>query len=258
MNLIDTHAHIDQLTDLDIVMQDCVEKGVTGIVAMSVDLDSMYNVLNIAKRFQAPRVYPALGVHPGKVSGPDAQDFDRTMQFIKDQHENAIAIGETGLDYWYKWVRSNHDERAKQHRFFEAQLHLAREYDLPIVIHSRGAWRDCLAMTKAAGVTKALFHWYSGPVDKLAEIIEAGYYVSTSVSVGYSVESRTAMTAAPIDRILIETDSPVTYKEGEDLFSSKPYHVALTAKHLAALKGLDLDETLRIVNNNAVKFFGIT
>ena len=73
---------------------------------------------------------------------------------------------------------------------------------MPIVIHSRGAWRDCLAMTKAAGVRRALFHWYSGPVDILDQILDAGFYVSTSLSVAYSPESRRAMARAPVERIL--------------------------------------------------------
>lgn len=254
MKLIETHAHLEQIEDIDGAMKRATEAGITSVMAMSVDLESMKKTLALAKRFTQPRIYPALGVHPGLVK---PEMFDECIQFIRDHVHEVQAIGETGLDYWYKWVRSDKEERAKQHRFFEAHLDIAREFNLPIVIHSRGAWRDCLAMTKTAGVKKALFHWYSGPVDKLEEILEAGYYVSTSISVGYSKESQTAMLQTPLDRILIETDSPVSYKEGEEFFKAEPRHVVLTLKHLARLKNIEPVQLADIVNSNASLFFGI-
>ena len=113
-------------------------------------------------------------------------------------------------------------ERQKQKDSFSFHLGLAREFDLPIVIHSRGAWRDCLSMAQESGVSRALFHWYSGPVDILDQILEAGFYVSTSPSVAVSPESRRAMAHAPLERILIETDSPVNYKDGETSFMAEP------------------------------------
>ncbi len=254
MKLIDTHAHLEQLDTLDSAMERAHEAGIYAIMAMSVDLASMQKTLVIAKRFTAPRIYPALGVHPGMVK---PEMFDESIQFIRDHIHEAKAIGETGLDYWYKWVRSNKEERAKQQQYFEAHLDIAREFDLPIVIHSRGAWRDCLAMTKAAGIKKALFHWYSGPVDKLAEIIEAGYYVSTSLALGSNYESQEAMKVAPLDRILIETDSPVTYKAEDQIFKAEPRHVTLTLEYLALLKDVELHQLAKTVNANATTFFGL-
>ena len=169
--------------------------------------------------------------------------------------KQACAIGETGLDYWYKWVRKDEVERQKQKDSFSFHLDLAREFDLPIVIHSRGAWRDCLSMARESGVKRALFHWYSGPVDILDQIIDAGFYVSTSPSVAYSPESRKAMAHAPIERILVETDSPVNYKDGEISFMAEPKDVIRTWKALAQLKNLNEEETLAAVNANAKTFF---
>ena len=169
--------------------------------------------------------------------------------------KQARAIGETGLDYWYKWVRKDLVERGKQKDSFSFHLGLACEFDLPIVIHSRGAWRDCLSMAKASGVRRALFHWYSGPVDILDQILEAGFYVSTGPSVAYSPESRRAMAHAPLERILVETDSPVHYKDGETSFMAEPKDVIRTWKALAELKNLDEQEALTAVNTNAKTFF---
>jgi len=254
MKIIDSHAHIDQLEDLPGALARAHEAGVSDIMAMSVDLDSMTKVLAIASQYQQPRIHPALGVHPGMVK-PETQQL--AFDFMRVNISRARAVGETGLDYWYKWVRKDLVERQKQKDAFSFHLELAREYDLPIVIHSRGAWKDCLSMTIASGVKRALFHWYSGPVDILQQIIDAGYYVSTSPSVAYSQESRQAMTHAPLSSILIETDSPVHYKEGETSYTAEPKDVIRTWKALAQLKNLNEQDVLAAVNDNAKTFFGV-
>ena len=254
MTIIDTHAHIDQLEDLSGALARAHEAGVSDIVAMSVDVDSMKKLLEIAGRYQQPKIHISLGVHPGLVK-PDEQD--KVFEFMRGHIKQAKVIGETGLDYWYKWVRKNEGERQKQKDSFSFHLNLAREFDLPIVIHSRGAWRDCLQMARDSGVKRALFHWYSGPVDILDQVLEAGFYVSTSPSVAYSPESQKAMAHAPIKRILVETDSPVSYKEGENFFKAEPKDVIKTWKALAQLKNLNEQEVLETVNSNAKSFFRI-
>ena len=177
----------------------------------------------------------------------------QAFDFIRAHIAQAIAVGETGLDYWYKWVRKDMAERKKQQDSFEMHLQMAREFNLPIIIHSRGAERDCLAMTQSAGVSKALFHWYSGSVDILEQILNAGYYVSTSPSVAYSEPSRQAMARAPLDRILIETDAPVRYSD----FLAEPKDVVRTLKALADLKNTDEQTVLTQVNQNARDFFTV-
>lgn len=252
MPIIDTHAHIDQIENWPEALKRAQEAHVSDVIAVSVDFDSMHKVLNLAKVTQGMRVHAALGVHPGMVqNGIPEEVFD----FIKSHIQEAIAVGETGLDYWYKWVRDNQEERAKQKASFAKHLAIAQTFDRPIIIHSRGAWKDCLSMTKEAGVHRALFHWYSGPIDILQNILEAGFYVSTSPSVAYSPQSQQAMLAAPLNRILIETDSPVTYKVNEGSFSSEPKDVVRTLQALSRLKEVDEKELLKIVNHNAREFF---
>ncbi|MBF0570355.1 MAG: TatD family hydrolase [Candidatus Omnitrophica bacterium] len=254
MTIIDSHAHIDEIEDLSGSLMRAHEAGVSDIVAMSVDLGSMSRLLKLAGQYRQPKIHPALGVHPGKVQ-PDT--LQTACDFMRSNIKQACAIGETGLDYWYKWVRKDETERQKQKDSFRFHLGLAREFDLPIVIHSRGAWRDCLKLSLEYGVTRALFHWYSGPVEILDKILEAGFYVSTSPSVAYSPESQKAMSHAPIGRILVETDSPVNYKDGETVFAAEPKDVIRTLKALALLKNLDAQKTLAAVNANARTFFRI-
>ncbi|MBI3601615.1 MAG: TatD family hydrolase [Candidatus Omnitrophica bacterium] len=254
MPIIDTHAHIDQIQDWPQALERAKLAGVSDIVAVSVDLDSMRKVLNLAQGTTPISIHPALGVHPGMVQdGLPQEAFD----FLRAHIQEAVAVGETGLDYWYKWVRDNQQERAKQKDSFARHLEIAKEFDLPVIIHSRGAWRDCLGMTKAAGVTKALFHWYSGPVDILKQILEAGFYVSASPSVAYSPQSQQAMLAADVERILIETDSPVTYRDDQGSFTSEPKDVLRTLKALSRLKNIDEEQLLNTINQSAKCFFKI-
>jgi TatD DNase family protein len=256
--IIDTHAHIDQLENLSDALTRAHEAGVSDIVAVSVDLASMEKVLeNIPHCFDIgrwPKIHPALGVHPGKVNESTHQ---LALDYMRTHIKQAIAVGETGLDYWYKWVRKDEVERRKQKDSFLFHLNLAREFDLPIVIHSRGAWRDCLSMALGSGIKRALFHWYSGPVDILDQILQAGFYVSTSPSVAYSPESRRAMAHAPLERILVETDAPVNYRDGEISFLAEPKDVIRTWKALAGLKVLEEQAVLAAVNTNAREFFRI-
>ena len=254
MPIIDTHAHIDQLGDLSGALKRAQEAGVSDIVAVSVDLASMRATADIAKNYGQPRIHPAFGVHPGMIKPEESGD---AQAFLRGHLAEAVAVGETGLDYWYQWVRKDMVERGKQKASFQWHLDLANEFDLPIIIHSRGAWRDCLSMTKAAGVRKALFHWYSGPLDILDGILEAGYFVSTSPSVAYSEPSRRAMAHAPLDRILVETDTPVHYRAPQEAFDSEPKDVLKTWKALSLLKGMDEEMVLDKINAGAKMFFGI-
>ena len=254
MRIIDTHAHLDHVPDIENALKRALEAGVSDIIAVSTDLKAIRKNLELKSSCVAPRIHVALGVHPGEIK---VEELDETFKFIRANIAQAIAIGETGLDYWYKWVRKNDDEKKKQRDCFEKHLELAKEFSLPIVIHSRGAWSNCLEMAKSAGVKHALFHWYSGPVDILEGVLNAGFYVSCSPSVAYSPQSREAMTHAPIERTLIETDSPVFYNQPDEGFQSEPKDVRRTLKAYADLKNINQEEALMRLNDNAQRFFKI-
>ncbi|MBF0489422.1 MAG: TatD family hydrolase [Candidatus Omnitrophica bacterium] len=255
MPIIDTHAHIDQIENWPEALERAKQAGVSDIVAVSLDLDSMRKILELSQDVRGVRIHPAFGVHPEMIKNglPSKEVFD----FIRSHIKEAVAIGETGLDFWYKSVKDNQEEKDKQRSSFTKHLELAKEFDLPIIIHSRGAWGDCLDMTKQMGVTKALFHWYSGPLDVLQGILEAGYYVSTSPSVAYSPQSQQAMLAADVYHIVLETDSPVTYRDEHGSFKSEPKDVVRTLKALSCLKNIDEEQLLNIVNKNAKDLFRI-
>ena len=256
MQIIDTHAHLDHLENLDQALKNAVEAGVEAIVAVSMDLNSCRKNLEIKKKTRQPKIALGMGMHPSEAN---RQDVGACLELIRANAGELSAIGEIGLDFGYKWVRKDEAKRSEQREVFRAFLEVAKELNLPAVIHARGVWRECLETAQSVGVRKAVFHWYSGPVDVLNDIVKQGYFVSTAPSVAYSPQSREAITSAPIEQTLIETDCPVHFKnpQTDEEFQAEPRDVARTLKAYCALKQMDEDKALAILNKNAREFFGI-
>jgi len=313
--IIDTHTHLNELSDVESTLRDCASAGVSDVIALGVDLASNRRQVEIRSavlrgredertidetfsgiRLSSERistsgemsgrpssiVHVALGLHPGNITSP--ADTEACFAFMREHIKEAVAIGETGLDFWYKWVRKDDEKKREQQEVFDRHLALAREFDLPVVIHSRGAWRDCLDLAVRAGIKKAEFHWYSGPLDVLKDILDAGFLVSFTPALGYSPEHRKAAELAPLEKVLIETDTPVAFPvpqgaqgtghkaqeeaqacapgarcpvPGAPRVPSTPKDVWRTLKLLSELRGVPEDEVLRTVNANAKRFFGI-
>jgi TatD DNase family protein len=255
--IIDTHAHLYEFPDIPAVLHDCALAGVSDVVALGVDLASNQKHLELRPKPNDLNVHLAFGLHPGNITSP--ADTEACFAFMREHIKEAVAIGETGLDFWYKWVRKDEAKKREQREVFERHLALAQEFGLPVVIHSRGAWRDCLDLAVRAGNKKAVFHWYSGPVDVLKDVLAAGYLVSFTPALGYSPEHRKAAELAPLERVLIETDTPVAYAQGSggDKIASSPKDVWRTLKLLSGLKGLAEEQVLQTVNANARRFFNI-
>ena len=256
MKIIDTHAHLDHVENVEKALEAAAKVGVESVLAVGVDLDSNRKNVDIRQRVSNPRIYLGLGIHPGNIK---TEEIEEGLEFIRANIDQAVAIGEVGLDFWYRWVRKNDEKKAEQKDVLRRQLEIAGEYDLPAVIHSRGAWKYCFEITQEIGLKKAVFHWYSGPIDILDKILESGYYVSCTPSLAYSKEARAAMEHAPVERTLIETDCPVYFKpgEGEEGFKSEPKDVFRTLDIYSKLKGIEKQQALDILNANAGDLFGI-
>ncbi|MBF0486377.1 MAG: TatD family hydrolase [Candidatus Omnitrophica bacterium] len=259
--IIDTHTHLYDIPDVPLALREAREAGVTDVVALGVDLISNQKHLALAADSAHPFIHLALGLHPGNITPEEIEKcFPFFQNALKDPgaFPRLVAMGETGLDFWYKNVKNSDEKKNEQRKVFARHLELAREFNLPVVIHSRGAWRECLDMTVNAGVIKANFHWYSGPVDVLGDILDAGFVVSFSPALEYSPESRQAAEFSPLDKILIETDTPVRISvAGGERIPSTPKHVWRTLRALCALKGIGEEQALFTVNQNARAFFGI-
>jgi len=166
---------------------------------------------------------------------------------VRTHLQFCTALGEVGLDYKTKV------KKAVQWEVFARVLGLAAEFEKPVIVHARFSHQRCHRMVSEAKIKKAVFHWYSGPLDLLEKIIADGYFVSCTPALAYSTHHRSAIRHAPLERILIETDCPVEYRGKV----SEPAHLIDTLTHLSRLKELPIEQVARITSANARTFFGI-
>jgi len=242
LRVVDTHAHLEEVVDLDLEIQKAKKAGVVAMIAVGTNTKANKIALDVSEKFR-DYVFPAVGIHPWDTSNCSEED----VKFIRDNAGRCVAIGEVGLDFWIK-----QDQKA-QATVFEKMLTLAKTERKPALVHSRGAWKDCFEAVSRLEVEKAVFHWYSGPLDVLEKILESGYYVSSSPAVEYSKHHREAIEKVPIERLLLETDSPVSYKG----VKSTPSDVMKTLKYVSKLKGMDEPEVAEVTTRNAAKLFGL-
>jgi len=248
--LIDTHAHLDEIENLDERIAEAAKAGLVAIIAVGSDLVSNQKVLEIANLHQG-FVFPALGWHPWYIK---EEEIDAQLEFMAANIDKAVGVGEIGLDY-HKRVRAAADKDL-QKTVLGALCKIAAEHDKPALIHSRYAWRDAYDAVDRAGLEKAVFHWYTGTSGVLRDIINHGYYISVTPAVEYHEEHRRAVREAPPDRLLLETDSQVTYGRGSaHEFVASPADVRRSMKGAAALKGLSEEEIAAATTENARRLF---
>jgi TatD DNase family protein len=250
--LIDTHAHLEEMEGLEKVLAEAKKAGLIAIVAVGSDIASNTKALEISEKYPG-YVYPALGWHPWYIK---ESEIGPSLEFIEANVDRAVAIGEVGLDY-HKRVRAIADKDLQKRALLEL-LKIAREHKKPALIHSRYAWRDALDAVTGAGLEKAVFHWYTGTSGVLRDIIDRGYYISVTPAVEYHEEHRRAVKEVPLERMLLETDSPVVYGRGRDNeFTSSPADVLRSLKGAAALKGISEAEIAEATTENAKRLFGM-
>jgi TatD DNase family protein len=252
LEIVDTHAHLDEVENLDSVVAQAKAAGVIAVVAVGQDLTSNIRTLEIAACYP-DFVYPALGYHPWSIK---EIEVEVNLEFIRSNISKAVAVGEVGLDY-HKRVRAVADKEL-QKRVFAGVLKIAKEFDKPALIHSRYAWRDAFDVVKGVGLTKAVFHWYTGTSSVLRDIINSGYYISVTPAVEYHEEHRRVVKETPLGQLLLETDSPVVYARGREVeFKATQADTARSLKGAAALKGLSEEELAAKTTKNARRLFGI-
>ncbi len=250
--LIDTHAHLEEIEDLESVLARARQAGIIAIVAVGSDLETNEKTLKLAELYEN-FVYPALGFHPASVGGAD---IDANLEFMESHVDKAVAIGEVGLDY-HKKVRARADKDLQKHVLKEV-LGIARVHRKPALIHSRYAWRDALDLVREAQLEKAVFHWYTGTSSVLRDIVSQGYFISATPAVEYHEEHRRAVKEIPLERMLLETDAPVVYGRGREFeYESSPADVVRSLRGAAALKGMSEAQLAEVTTENALRFFGL-
>ena len=258
MILIDSHAHLDMTrggeAEARAALTRAREAGLVGIVAIAgaTRVGEYADTLRLAER--EPDVWVAAGIHPhtGSQATPTALD---ALRFALD-HPRVMALGETGLDYHY-----NHSPPAEQRRAFAAQIRLAHDAGLPLVIHTREADDDTLAIMRdeGAGELGGVIHCFSGGPDLAAGALDQGFHLSFSGIVTFpaATEVQQVAAAAPADRVLAETDSPFLSPVPHRGKRNEPARVLHVVEKIAELRGLDPEEAGQLTVANTCRCVGV-
>jgi TatD DNase family protein len=246
--VIDTHAHLAALDDPDEAVERAAEAGVTRILTVGTDVEDCRRALPLAERHDG--VFAVLGIHPHEAGAATSSALAELRELL--QHPKAVAVGETGLD-WFRDYAPRDDQR----RLFAAQLELAAELGKPVVIHTRAADEDTLGALDGFAGTVVL-HCFSSP-NLLPTALDRGWYVSFAGNATFpkAVELRLAATQVPVERILAETDSPYLAPKPERGKRNEPANVVHTLAALAQARGEEPAELEGQIERNATECFAL-
>ena len=252
--LIDSHCHLDYLQreeDLDAIVERARAAGVSAMVTICTKLSEFDGVQAIARRY--PEVSCSAGVHPHEADGEGQEDPARLLELAAEPE--VIGIGETGLDYFYE-----HSPRERQQRSFRAHIAASRQTGLPLIVHTRDADDDTVTILQEEwrkGPFPGVIHCFTaGPA--LAEAaLELGFYISVSGIVTFkkAEDLRATLREVPLERLLVETDSPYLAPVPMRGKRNEPAFVAHTAAALAELKSVTADEVISVTGENFYTLF---
>jgi TatD DNase family protein len=256
MPLFDTHAHLhfpDLAADLDGVLERARAAGVTGIVTIGTDRDTNPAAVALAERL--PDVYATVGIHPHDAAEATDADFE-AMERLARESSRVVALGEMGLDFF-----RNLSPREAQEAVLRRQLGLARRLAKPVVIHCRDAHAEVLAILSEERVAEigGVMHCFSGDVAVARRCLDLGLAISLAGPVTYK-NARALPDVArfvPEDRLVVETDCPFLPPHPHRGQRNEPAWVAITAAHVAELRGVSPDAFGRTVTANAHRLFRI-
>ena len=263
--LVDTHCHLNFAAfdaDWRQVADEAVKNGVEKMIVVGADPTSSAKAVELAQKHD--HLYAAVGIHPHHANGPtDLSEIKKLAQ-----NKKVVAIGEIGLDY-HVYLKTKYPDnnvtpelKIKQKQLFGAQIQLAKELNLPLIIHNREAGDDMIDalehFSKDDGkMPRGVFHCISGNVKLLEQILAAGFYVGVDANITYSQEVQILAKAAPLDKILLETDSPFLSPASQRGLRNKPVNVRIGAEFLSKLKQLPLDKVTAATTANAKKLFSL-
>ncbi len=253
--IFESHAHYDDdafCEDRDTLLSSLAQQGITTVVNIAANLESCKTTLQLMEQY--PFIYGAMGVHPSDTAELTEENF----QWLKEQcsHEKVVAVGEIGLDYYWK-----EPETAIQKKWFERQLEMAREVKLPVVIHSRDAAKDTLDIMKEhhAEEIGGVIHCFSYTKEMAKEYLNMNYYfgIGGVITFKNAKKLKEAVEYIPIEHILLETDSPYLAPEPNRGKRNSSLNLPYVAKEIAAIKKMEYEEVVRITEQNAKGLFQI-
>lgn len=250
---MDTHCHLD-FPEFDKDREDVIsrskEAGIENIINIGTSLQGSQASLELANRYEY--IYATVGVHPHEADSFD----DKTYSAIKELagKDKVVAIGETGLDYYRGYSKAEN-----QKALFSSLILLAKDLNLPLAIHSRMAEADTLKILKKAMPVRCVLHCFSGNEDFLKECLDLGFFISFTCNVTFKKADnlRHIVNAAPLEKILLETDAPYLSPEGFRGKRNEPLNVKILAEALSVIKQVKVEEVAKATTANARQFFNL-
>ncbi|MEW6066943.1 MAG: TatD family hydrolase [Nitrospirota bacterium] len=263
--MIDTHCHLEMdefNKDREDVIKRAKDAGIEAIITIGSDLEGNIGGIELSKKYDF--IYSSVGIHPHDAKDFTGEIFEKIKAWATPPHPplskggswggKVVAIGEIGLDYHY-----DNSPRNIQQQVFMKQLQLAKEVNLPVIIHSREAKKDTLDIIRESGVSKGVFHCFSGDTEMAEKAMAIGFYISIAGPVTFKKAHhlREIARAIPDDYLLIETDAPYLAPEPFRGKRNEPSYIIYTARAIAQLRGVSLEDVARITTLNAKRLFKI-
>jgi len=251
MKLVDTHCHItdDKYDeDRDNILKE-IEENLEFAVNIGFDLESSKRSIDLADRYDF--MYAVVGVHPTDINGYNDK-LEENLEKLA-LHPKVVAIGEIGLDY--HWMK---DEKEKQKSIFRRQLEMAKRVDKPVVIHTRDATYDTLEILKEYPEIKGIVHCYPGSYESALELMDNYYFgVGGVITFKNARKLVEAVSKIPLERLVIETDSPYLTPTPFRGKRNNPIYVEYVARKIAEIKDISYEEVVKITTENAKEIYGI-
>ena len=251
--IIDSHCHFDFPefdADRDQVMQRAREQGIGHIIVPAVRANSWQRVRDVCTHYA--ECLPSYGLHPYFIADHRDHHVHELEQWLS--HESSIGVGECGLDFYLKDL-----DRDKQIKIFDAQLALADQFDLPLVIHSRKATEQVMQMLRNYKNLRGMMHSYSGSYEQARQLIDMGFYLSFGGAITYDRATRlhNMIKKLPLDCLLIETDAPDQPGQLHQGEVNEPAYITEVIDRLEQLLDIDRDTIIDTTCQNTQRLFGI-
>ena len=250
MNLIDTHCHIyyDKYHDIDEVIDPALENNVSKMICVGVDIESSNKSIELAEKYDM--IYATAGYHPHE-SKETIPNYLNELESLL-QHKKVVALGEIGLDFFY-----NHSDEKTQIKIFEEQLELAKSLKMPCVIHNRESDKELIHSIKKTKNNNAVIHCFASNYKFANELINLNLHLSFTGLITFVDELKKVVENIPIDKIMVETDSPYLTPIPHRGKRNEPYMVKYVAEEIAKIKNISLEDVANQTTKTANTFFGI-
>ena len=254
--IFDTHCHLNSeelLSRIDEVIEGASKVGVNKYLVVGWDKESSLTAVRLAHEYDF--IYAAIGFHPTDIDGVTEEDFQEVMSHVDDP--KVVAVGEIGLDY--HWVKDP-AQREKQKEWFIKQINFANLHKKPVSIHNREAFEDCLKILKEHKPEySGVMHCYSGSVELLRDVFDLGLYIGLDGPLTFTNAKtpKEVCENAPLDRILVETDSPYLSPHPLRGTVNEPKNIALVIDEITRIKGLSKKHVLDVIYQNSCKLFNV-